>query len=187
MLHLAYLGVDALLRLSNGVNAIPTLPEGPRCVCTGCVYWKITSKPFPLVPDSSRATSILEIIQSDIAGPIDPVSRGGSPYLLLFMDDFTRYKVGYTLKKNSEALKCFKGYKVRVETQHGLHLEKPWTDAGGEYTSNEFCHFLHEEGIEAQRMTPYTPQSNGVCQSANRTIIGTTHLLIQAICGPKEF
>jgi len=94
--------------------------------------------------------------------------------LLLFTDDFTRYKVGYALKKKSDALKCFKEYKALVEKLHGKPIQKLRTDGGGKYTSNEFCHFLREEGIEAQRTTPYTPQSNGVSERANRTIIGTT-------------
>jgi len=121
----------------------------------------MTWKPFPSVPESSCASWILEIIHSDIAGPIDPVSLGRSRYLLLFTDDFTRYKVGYALKKKSDALKYFKEYKALVERLHQKPIQKLLTDGGGKYTSNKFCHFLHEEEIEAQRTRPNTPQSNG--------------------------
>ena len=105
---LAHLRVDAVRKSSKGENGIPTLPEVPRCVCTGCVYGKITRKPFPSLPESSRATRVLKVIHNNIAGLIHPVSSGGSCYLLLFTDDFTRYKVGYMLKKKSDALKFFK-------------------------------------------------------------------------------
>ena len=44
---LAHLGVDAVRKLSKGENGIPTQTEVPRCVCTGCVYGKMTRKPFP--------------------------------------------------------------------------------------------------------------------------------------------
>jgi len=74
--RLAHLGVDAVQKVSRAENGIPTLPEVSRCVCTGYVYRKMTRKPFATVPESSRASGILEIIHSDIAGPIDPVSLG---------------------------------------------------------------------------------------------------------------
>jgi len=73
-----------------------------------------------------------------------------------------------------------------VEKLHGKPIQKLRTDGGGEYTSNEFCHFLHAEGIEARSTTPNTPQSNGVSERVNRTIIATTRLLIHAGSAPKE-
>ena len=74
--RLAHLGVDAVQKLSVQDNCIPRLPEVPRCVCTGCVYGKMTRKPFHPVPPSSRATQVLEMIHSDIASPLDPISLG---------------------------------------------------------------------------------------------------------------
>jgi len=50
---------------------------------------------------------------------------------------------------------------------HGKPIQKLRTNGGGEYTSKEICYYLHEEGIQAQRSTPYRPQSNGVSERAN--------------------
>ena len=136
---------------------------------------------------SSRATQPLEIIHSDIAGPINPRSLGGALYLLMFTDDYTRFKIGYLIKRKSEALMCFKDYKALAEKHHGKPIRKLRTDGGGEYTSNEFSYLLKEEGIEAQRTTPYTPQSNGMSKRANTTIIGTTRALLHAVNAPKEY
>ena len=91
------------------------------------------------------------------------------------------------LKKKSDTLKCFREYKALIEKQHRKPIQKLRTDGGGEYTSNKFCHFLHEEGIEAQRTTPYTPQSNSMSERANQTIIGTTRALIHTVSPPKEY
>ena len=81
----------------------------------------------------------------------------------------------------------FKEYKALVEKQQGSTIRKLRTDGGGEYTSNEFCHLLLQDGIEIQRTTPYTPQSNGVSECSNRTIIGTTRALLHAVNAPKHY
>jgi len=105
----------------------------------------------------------------------------------MFTDDYTRYKVGYLLKCKSESFARIKEYKALVEKQQGKVIRKPRTDGGGEYTSNEFCHHLQQEGIEAQRTTLYTPESNGVSERVNRMIIGTTHALLHAVSAPKQY
>ena len=185
--RLAHLGGDAVRRLSMEDNAIPRLRVVPRCVCMGCIYGKMIRKPFPSVPLSSKATQPLEIIHSDITGPVTSKSLGRALYLLLFTDDFTRFKIGYLIKRKSEALTCFMDYKALVEKHHGKPVRNLRTDGGGEYTSNEFSHLLKQEAIEAQRTTPYTPQSNGTSERANRTIIGTTRALLHAVNAPTEY
>ena len=185
--RLVRLGAEAESRLSLEDNDIPSIRKVPRCVCVGCVYGKMARKPFPSALPSSKETQPLEIVHSDRAGPIDPKSLGGALYLLLFTDYFTRYKVSYVLKRKLEAFACFKEYKALVEKQQGKVIRKLRTDGGEEYRSNEFCHLLQQEGIEIQRMTPDTPQSNGVSERANHTIIGTTRALLHAGSAPKQY
>src|SRR5437588_510729 len=74
-----------------------------------------------------------------------------------------------------------------IKKLQGKPIRKLRTDGGGEYTSNEICHLLQQEGIEIQRTTPYTSQSNGVSERANRTIIETTRALLHAVNAPKEY
>jgi len=129
-------------RLSLEDNHIPSIQKIPRCVCAGCVYGKMVRKPFPAVLPQSKQTQPLQIVLSDIAGQINPKSLGGALYLLMFTDHFTRCKVGYRLKRKSEAFACFKEFKVLVEKQQGKVIRKLRTDGGGEYTSNKFCHLF---------------------------------------------
>jgi len=160
----------------------------PHCVCADCIYGKMARKPFPSVLPSSKAMQPLKIVHSGIAGQINPKSLRGALYLIIFTDNFTRYKVGYSPKCQSQAFSPFKEYnKDLVEKQQGKVIRKLGRNGGGEYTSNEFCHPLQQEGIEIQRTTPYTPQSNGVSERANRTIIGTTHAFLHSVSAPKQY
>ena len=141
---LAYLGAEAVTvrKLSIEDNDIASIRKVPRCVCAGCVYGKIARQPFPSVLPSSRATQPLKIVHSDLAGPINLKSLGGALYLLMFTNDFPRCKVGYLLKRKSEAFARFKEYKALVEKQQRRVIKKLRTDGGEEYTSNEFCYLL---------------------------------------------
>jgi len=143
-------------RLSLEDNDIPSIQRVPRCVCAGCVYGKMARKPFPSVLPSSKATQPLEIVHSNIAGPINPKSLEGALYLLMLMDDFTRYKVGYLLKRKSEAFARFKEYKALVEKQKGKVIRKLCTDGGGEYTSNELSSLTTRRNGDPKSDTIYT-------------------------------
>ena len=53
-----------------------------------CLAGKACRKPFGKV---MRATQPLELIHSDICGPMNVKARHGASYFLTFIDDYTRY------------------------------------------------------------------------------------------------
>ena len=120
-------------------------------------------------------------------GPIEVPSISGSRYVLLFVDDRSRFKHSFILKKKSEAFGCFTVDKALVERETGRRIGKLRTDGGGEYTLSEFLTYLHEEGIVKHTTTPHTPQSNGVSEWANRMIIETAKAMMFAAGALKEY
>jgi transposase InsO family protein len=91
--------------------------------------------------------------------------------MLLFIDDPTRHTDEYILKFKSEAIEKFKEWKALREKQSGKQVMRFRTDGGGEYTSKKFAEYLKSEGILKEATTPYTPQSNGVVERVNRTMM----------------
>jgi hypothetical protein len=91
--------------------------------------------------------------------------------MLLFIDDAARQTDEYILKYKSEAFEKFKEWKALREKELGKQVKRFRTDGGGEYTSKKFAEYLKSEGILQEMTTPYTPQSNGVVERANRTIM----------------
>ena len=64
-------------------------------MCHGCKAGKSTCKPFP---GSAKTTSrILEIVHSDLAGPMQVKSIQGSLYTATFVDDYSRHVVVYCI------------------------------------------------------------------------------------------
>ncbi|CAI7932454.1 unnamed protein product [Closterium sp. NIES-54] len=58
-----------------------------------------------------------------------------------------------------------------VERESGKRVKAIRSDRGGEFLGVEFWSWLKRHGIKQQLTTAYTPQSNGVAERANRTII----------------
>ena len=91
--------------------------------CEACVLGKMQKKPFPK-QNQHRATSPYEIVHSDVCGPMQVESKGGSRYMLTFTDDFSRYTTAYFIKSKSEVLSKFMEYVNSVEKHTGVHIMK---------------------------------------------------------------
>jgi transposase InsO family protein len=116
-------------------------------------------------------------VHSDICGPLEP-AIGGGRYILLFIHDATRHTDAYILKYKSEALEKFKEWNALREKESGKQVKRFRTDGVGEYTSKKFPEYLKSEGILKDMTTPYTAQSNGVVEWANRTIMDRVRCML---------
>jgi len=142
--RLAHLGIDAVRSMPRVVNGMPAAVSKVT-PCDGCVLGKLHRQPF--TPNTKRAQKPLDLIHSDICGPMQVASLGGARYFVLFIDDATRFTEVFIIKKKSEALRCFQEYKASVENLHGTNIKALRTDGGGEYTSKVFTQYLKDQGI----------------------------------------
>ena len=62
-----------------------------------------------------KTTERLEVVYSDVCGPIQTETPGGSKYFVLFVDDWTRKAWAYLIKRKSEVLEVLKRFKTLVE------------------------------------------------------------------------
>ena len=75
--------------------------------CEHCLAGKTARKPFG---KAIRAEIPLQLIHSDICGPMNVRARHGAVYFITFIDDFTRYGYVFLISHKSEALDCFKKF-----------------------------------------------------------------------------
>ena len=128
------------------VTGLPQITS-PSEVCEECVVSKQHRNQFPH-GKSWRAKAALELVHSDIYGPITPCSNGGKRYILTFIDDFSCKSWVYFLQEKSEAYLAFKSYKALVEKEIGSPIKILRTNHGGEYNSPEFASFYETHGIK---------------------------------------
>lgn len=166
-----HLNIQSLHRLASNemVQGIDKIQPISNITCVSCMKSKICSQPFNEA--DYRAKNLLEIVHSDVCGPFNTNSIGGSKYFLTFIDDKSRYATVIFMQNKSEVFEHFKKYKQYVEKQTGAKIKVIRSDNGGEYVNKEFDQYLQSQGIERQLTVPHTPQQNGVAERFNRTLV----------------
>jgi len=184
--RMAHVNLPHLTKLKNGlVHGINFSNKIPKdFVCETCVVSKSHRAPFP--PSESKSTRILELIHSDLLGPLDK-SLAGSQYMLTFLDDYSHMTFCYFLKKKSQVYETFVNFKTIVENQTEMRIKILRTDNGGEFCSKDMTKFLSDSGIHHQLSVPYSPEQNGKAERLNRTIIEKVRCLLKDSQLPNKF
>ena len=84
--------------------------------CEGCALGKQHREEFPMHIDK-RKREILELVHTDVCGPMKTRSLGGAYYFLFFIDDRTRYTWVYFMRNKSDVFEYFKEFKNMVENK----------------------------------------------------------------------
>ncbi|KAL0366816.1 UNVERIFIED_CONTAM: Retrovirus-related Pol polyprotein from transposon TNT 1-94 [Sesamum radiatum] len=154
--------------------------------CEACLQGKQHKRPFPS-GTSWRAKAVLELIHTDVCGPMRTPSHEQNRYFILFIDDYSRMTWVYFMREKSEVFKIFKKFKNLVEKQSGQRIKVLRSDRGKEYNNSEFDKFCEEEGIDHQTTVSYNPQQNGVSERKNRTVMEMARSMLQEKHLPKAF
>ncbi len=117
--HLNMARLKELDATVDGMN----LKEVPlHHVCEACIEGKHQRTFFPK-DEVTRASKLLELVHSDVCGPMKTTSLGGTRYFVTFIDDFSRKTHVYLLKAKGEVFDKFKEYKALVENQIGMNIK----------------------------------------------------------------
>ncbi|MCO5549363.1 hypothetical protein L7F22_002833 [Adiantum nelumboides] len=182
--HVGY-GSLMTLQRHNMVHDLSLLEMPPRHVCEGCVLGKMHR--FAFSQDGFvRATRKLQLVHSDVCGPMRTPSVGNSLYFVTFIDDFSRFCWVYPLKAKSYVFANFQHYVSMVENETGCKVQTLRTDRGGEYMSGAFKDFSGKKGIKNQCTMPYTPQQNGVAERKNRSLMEMARCMLKAKSLPHK-
>ena len=126
--HLNFNGLKTLSQ-KNTVTGLPQIIPHSN-VCEECVVGKQHREQFSK-GKVWRARRPLELIHSDICGPINPVSSGKKKYFISFIDDYCRKTWVYFLQEKSKAFTAFKSFKALVENEVGRAIKTLRTNRGG--------------------------------------------------------
>ena len=97
---------------------------------------------------AKRENKILELVHSDVFGPVSVPSLGKSVYYVSFIDEFSRNTWIYFLRKKFEVFDRFKEFNALVENHTKKKIKVMRTDNGGEFYKKTFEELCNTCGIE---------------------------------------
>ena len=103
------------------VDGLPLLQTSDG-VCPGCLVGKHPEKRYE-VGKSHRATSILNLIHSDVSVPMPTTSINGSRYFHTSINDCSRFYWIYFMKKKSKVFGFFKVFKAMIENSFRKNIK----------------------------------------------------------------
>jgi hypothetical protein len=89
--------------------------------CESCMLGKHKRTSFS--QSSTQAKQHIELVHTDLCGPMQIESIGGRFYFLTFIDDFNRKISIYFLRHKSETFAKFKEFKVEAEKQSEKYIK----------------------------------------------------------------
>ncbi|MCO5604284.1 hypothetical protein L7F22_058449 [Adiantum nelumboides] len=167
------------------VKGLPTV-RSPTGVCEPCQLGKQHRVAFPKQA-STRASAPLALVHTDLCGPLSTSSLSGLCYMLVLVDDFSRYTWVSFLKLKSEAFGSIRDWKAIVEKEKDPKVKSIRSDRGGEFLSENFARWCKSEGIRRQLTTPYTPSQNGVVERKNSTIMEMARAMLAHASLPRSY
>ncbi|KAL5562281.1 hypothetical protein UlMin_032028 [Ulmus minor] len=113
-----------ILRQKNMMRNLPTIKEMDE-TCEGCMLGKQHRQPFPS-GKAWKAKKLLELVHTDVCGPMRTPSNDQNIYFILFIDDYTRMTwhqltVGYAPEQNGMSERK---NKTVMETERAMLMEK---------------------------------------------------------------
>ena len=73
----------------------------------------MTKRPIP--PKGNRSNELLELVHTDVYGPINIRAHSRYVYFITFTDDHSRYGYVYQMHRKSDSFENFKEYRTEVE------------------------------------------------------------------------
>ena len=121
--RLCHVNFDNLVEISNKkkVRGLPRLKKPENVICKECQLGKMTKSSFKR--KSFTSENILDLVHTDLCGPMGVQSYRGARYFILFVDDHTRMMHVMFLKEKSDAFQFFKWYLAKVEKEIGRNLK----------------------------------------------------------------
>jgi hypothetical protein len=104
----------------------------------------------------------------DLVGPAHVCSAGGKWYVLVIVDDYSRYAWVIFLADKGKTFDFVRDLILRKNERHGDVVRAIRSNKGSEFKNSHFEAFCHDLGLEHQLSSPYVACQNGVVERKNR-------------------
>jgi transposase InsO family protein len=155
-------------------------------VCAPCHHGKIIAASHSPI-NTVMTEHPRQLLHMDTVGPSLVRSMGGKWYVLVIVDDYSRYYWVFFLESKDEVFEHIRSLALRLNNEHPNCLKAIRGDNGTEFRNTSFDEFCLEHEINQQFFTPRVPQQNGVVERKNRTLVEMARMMLDEHRTPRRF
>nr|GEU77882.1 retrovirus-related Pol polyprotein from transposon TNT 1-94 [Tanacetum cinerariifolium] len=186
--RLSHLNFDTINLLSKNdiVVGLPKLKFVKDHLCSSCELGKSKRKSFHTKLTSSSKIR-LQLLHMDLCGPMRVASINEKRYVLVIVDDYSRYTWFHFLRSKDETPKVIINFLRFVQRGFQAQVRIVRTDKGTEFLNQTLHAYFTAEGILHQTSIARTPEQNGVVERRNRTLVEAARTMLNAAKVPLFF
>ncbi|GJT60910.1 retrovirus-related pol polyprotein from transposon TNT 1-94 [Tanacetum coccineum] len=177
--RLSHLNFDTINDLARNdlVTGLLKFKYHKKPICPSCEQGKSkrASHPPKPVPNSKER---LHLLHMDLCGPMRIASINGKQYVLVFMDDYSRYTWVVFLRSKDEAPEEIKNFLKRITILLQALVIIVRTDNGTKFKNQVLQEYFKSVGITHQASSIRTTQQNGVVERRNHTLVEAARTML---------
>nr|GEW48099.1 retrovirus-related Pol polyprotein from transposon TNT 1-94 [Tanacetum cinerariifolium] len=186
--RLSHLNFDTINLLSKNdiVVGLPKLKFVKDHLCSSSKLGKAKQKSFhtKITPSSKRR---LQLLHMDLCGHMRVASINGKRYVLMIVDDYSRYTWTHFLRSKDETPEVLIDFLRLVQRGIQAQVRVVRTDKCTKFLNQTLHAYFAAQEILHQTSVARTPKSNGVVERQNRTLIEAARTMLSAAKVPLFF
>ncbi|GJY97749.1 retrovirus-related pol polyprotein from transposon TNT 1-94 [Tanacetum coccineum] len=159
------------------VRGLPKLNFKKDHLCSACAMGKSKKKPHkPKSEDTNQEK--LYLLHMDLCGPMRVASVNGKKYILVIVDDYSRFTWVKCLRSKDKAPDFIIKFLKMIQVRLYVLVRRIRTDNGTEFINQTLREYYEKVGISYETSVARSPQQNGVVKRRNRTLIEDGHTML---------
>ncbi|GKB69564.1 retrovirus-related pol polyprotein from transposon TNT 1-94 [Tanacetum coccineum] len=159
------------------VRGLPKLKFEKDHLCSTYAMGKIKKKPQkPKSEDTNQEK--LYLLHMDLCGPMSVTSVNGKKYILVIVNDYSRFTWVKCLRSKDEALDFIIKFLKMIQVQLKLPVRRIRTDNGTEFVNQTLREYYEKVGISHETSVARSPQQNGIVKKRNRMLIKASRIML---------
>ncbi|GJU28422.1 retrovirus-related pol polyprotein from transposon TNT 1-94 [Tanacetum coccineum] len=146
-------------------------------LCSACQLGK--SHKYSYKPKSENTNlEVLNTLHMDLCGPMQVQTINGKKYILVIIDDYSRFTWVKFLRSKDETPEFVIKFLKQIQVGLNKTVRYIRTDNGIEFVNQFFAEYYESVGIFHQKSVSRTPQQNRVVERQNRTLVEASRTML---------
>ncbi|GJW51457.1 retrovirus-related pol polyprotein from transposon TNT 1-94 [Tanacetum coccineum] len=169
--NLYTISIDEMIK-SSPICLCPKLQGLPRLKFEKIIFAQpVNLEKARSSPTKNTNMEVLHTLHMDLCGPMRVQSIKGKKYILVIVDDYSRFTWVKFLRSKDETPEFVINFLKQIQVGLNKTVRFIRTDNGTEFVNQVMSEYYEGVGIFHQKSVPRTPQQNGVVERRNRTLV----------------